>query len=134
MKQTTETFPIMQSIVDGNRAKEILTSPANTDTAAATLLTKLSNGDMTDTAEAFATLAEYNKALLDGDAQAIRYTLIRQMCVLEAIFTHVVNKAAISKLPEHKATLFRTAISAQQAGVRTLAMLGNIGVRDVQKI
>jgi len=133
--QTTERpltpSPFLLSVIEGKRTKDNPILPLDADAAASVILAKLSTGDITDTAEAFSALTKHNKNLADGDGLSIRITLARQICVLEAIFNNMALKAAATTSSNHKATLFRTAISAQQAALRTLALLGSMGMRDV---
>lgn len=131
MKQTIESS-VLHQLLDKTPKQESLPT-YDADAAAAVIMAKLSNGEMAGTADAFTKLAEHNMSLVDGDGQAIRTTLARQICILESIFTYLTNKALTKSTSEHQAIMFKTAIAAQQACAKTLSLLGSMEVKYVEE-
>jgi hypothetical protein len=109
--------------------------PLDAEEAAAGLIAHLTRNDTVLGAEAaFYSLRRDIECLQDGDPAAIRRTLARHACVLDALQTHLIDMVASGRLKrsENIASVSKAAAVVQQANLRTLISLGAIGMREVR--
>lgn len=107
------------NLVDILRARRIAERgaapfPMNPDEATAEILAALSNGD-TPPAEAFAVLAERNRALLDATEDEVAASLARQIVILEALFLSFAAKAAQAGKVDHSVGLSKAATNVHRS-------------------
>ena len=88
--------------------------PLDPDAATATILLALSSGDALP-AEAFALLAERNRALLNETEDEIAASLARQTILLEALFLNFAAKATQASKVDHMVGLSKAATNVHRS-------------------
>jgi hypothetical protein len=102
------------SDAERQRARGIVPLPLNPDEATAAILAAIAGNEALP-ADAFAVLAERNRALLDGTEEEVATSLARQVVVLESLFLSFSAKAAHAGRVDHMVGLSKAATNVHRA-------------------
>jgi hypothetical protein len=122
----------LNSMVSQNKRREPELLPHDSTAAAAQVLARLRSGAaLHTTKDDLVALTERNRAILDTDNDTILESLASQLQILEAIFQRYILATEHMPRADMKASLMKIAINAQQAYLRTAALLAAAKAKPV---